>query len=143
MQSQKWLLREDQLSILSSFDSEAGTVELPQPVPERVFCLRYQSLEIRDMLFCELVLLKEFVNFIMSTKYGVFSTKWTFPEEQLKNSWVILSLALPFSVRHGQLVEICEQGIRPIVVCLREDCCCIGWCVDHLLWLFGFLFYNF
>ena len=133
MQSQKWLFREDQLSILGSFNSKAGAVELPQPVPERLFRLRYQRLEICDVLICELVVLEEFVNFIMSGKYGVLSVEWTLPEEHFENGSVILSLALPFSVRHGQLVEIREQRIRPIVVYLREDSSFVGWCFKHFV----------
>jgi hypothetical protein len=64
------------------------------------------GLQILDVFFLELEGLNILENFFDSCKYGKFPFERVLAEESFKNSTFLMSLVLPVSIAHGQLIVI-------------------------------------
>lgn len=67
------------------------------------------------MLLSEFKESDEFQDFFNSCKYGEFALERVLSEECFKHSMIILSLVLPISVAHCELIMVSEKRCDPVL----------------------------
>lgn len=112
-------------------------IEIAEPFEKECIAVRESGdgvLEIVNVARGESKVHEMLETFVETAKYGIFATEWVPSEEEFKHRWIFVAIALPVRIRHGDLIEICQQrgdervrrrrkrrGGAAIVSCIRHD----------------------
>jgi hypothetical protein len=66
------------------------------------------------VLFLESELSDELENFVRASKDGVASLERSLAEKSFEDSLLSMTPSLPFTIRHGHLVQVSKKGVHPV-----------------------------
>lgn len=103
------------MSISEAINLDLTCINSLQPLKIFWFSIWHNTLQIIYMRFCEFKFSDETSDLIKPGEYSKLALEWIFSEECFKNSMIRLSIIVPVSITHCNLIMICQERVSPVI----------------------------